>query len=148
MRVLATKGRRDGLLNQPCKTRLQQAEAGISLASLGLDRGSCVCGGVGEMNFTRGPWHPYRKAADSERFSVIDNYGNDIAKVIGTAVTRSRRWRDTQLMATSLDLLEALQALHNRLIECTKTPASAADAYDSYFQEMVCAAINKALGKE
>lgn len=54
---------------------------------------------------------------------------------------------NAHLMAAAPDLLAALVAINERLTECAAIPASAADAYDSYFRELVRAAIAKAEGK-
>lgn len=55
---------------------------------------------------------------------------------------------NARLMAAAPELLGALIAIDKRLTECAAIPASAADAYDSDFQEMVRDAITKATGGE
>lgn len=52
-----------------------------------------------------------------------------------------------RLIAAAPDLLEALKELHKRLIKCSSDPISAAEAYDSFYQEIVLSAIDKAEGK-
>lgn len=46
------------------------------------------------------------------------------------------------------ELLTALRVIDERLTECSKIPASAAEAYDSYFQDLVRAAIVRATGEQ
>lgn len=55
---------------------------------------------------------------------------------------------NARLIAAAPDLLNALIAIDQRMTECAATPASAADTYDSYYQEMVRDAIAKATRAE
>lgn len=54
---------------------------------------------------------------------------------------------NARLIAAAPDLLATLVAIDERLTECAAIPASAADAYDSDFQELVRDAIAKATGE-
>ena len=54
---------------------------------------------------------------------------------------------NARLISAAPCLLAALKSLHDRLIECSADPISAAEAYDSFYQEMVVAAIAKAKGE-
>lgn len=51
---------------------------------------------------------------------------------------------EKKLVSQRNELLEALKEIHKRLIKCAEDPISAAEAYDSFYQEMVCEAIKKA----
>lgn len=54
---------------------------------------------------------------------------------------------DAHVLAAAWDMYEALKSVDARLIECMAIGASAADAYDSFYQEVVRAALAKAEGK-
>ena len=59
----------------------------------------------------------------------------------------ARKWREAvTLNAAAPDLLEALLEIDTRLRACIEAGASAQDAYDSFYQEIVSEAFDKARG--
>ena len=51
---------------------------------------------------------------------------------------------NAKLIASAPDLLESLISIHERMMKSKKLGISATESYDSFYEEMVISAINKA----
>ena len=97
--------------------------------------------------FTEGPWHIERGLyGKPDEITIWGKPGrNDTCEFVATlGNAQGRDDRNAALILAAPDLLEALESLDKRLRECMTAPISAAEAYDSFYQEIAAEAIKKA----
>lgn len=94
--------------------------------------------------FTPGPWKVRngREVFKGARRVCHVNAAESLS--IGKDVERARN--NARLIAAAPDLMGTLLDLHNRLSEAVQLGLTAQEAYDSFYQEMVGAALSKATG--
>ena len=83
-----------------------------------------------------GPWAIQQRV--KRGWFVITADGSEVAGALGL--------KNALLVSAAPDLLEVLKELDGRLLRCCAAGASASEAYDSFYQDVVQAAINKATG--
>lgn len=98
---------------------------------------------------TPGPWH-IKTSASGNYFVYSDSACKSDDRIAGinycypnTDIASA----NARLIAACPDLLAALQAIDQRLRECSRFPITASEAYDTFYQDIVSDAIKKATGE-
>jgi hypothetical protein len=101
---------------------------------------------MSEVKHTEGPWEAveYEPGGGVGMVHIGDI---TIAGVYHGGDSDELSFADARLIAAAPDLLEACKEMDARLLRCIALGLSASDAYDSFYQEVVHAAIAKALGE-
>ncbi len=89
---------------------------------------------------TPGPWS----------FEAEEGFCSQIDSADGSVICcfdEDPKPADICLMAAAPELLTTLQIIQQRLEACAKEPISAADAYDSFYRDLVEDAIAQATGR-
>lgn len=102
-------------------------------------------------NATPGPWKAHFEEAyfvtgpDLGRVAMMMNLKG--AHGLGGRRSGAESAANCRLIAAAPALLSALETLHERLMKCSRDPISAAEAYDSFYQNDVLSAIAAAKGE-
>lgn len=103
-----------------------------------------------QTTHTPGPWKAvWHESVQDEKkanWHVVDSQGYGFMHVDSNGKILIGR-DNARLIAAAPELLEALQSLHDRLLDCELHQITAREAYDSFYRGLVKEAIAKATGQ-